>query len=256
MSPRFYDIHPLRFTADSIILMARHIFTIVNFMPHHNLLSESEQMYLVTIRKICESCTDTSIPIPHLAEELSILPVSVNQMVKKLAEAGYVEYIPYKGVELTILGREISTKILRHRRLWEVFLVKDLKMTLDEANSLTCRLEHITTEDVAQRLSTFLGEPTVCFHGSPIYKADGSNLNKEIFLSELKVGQSGHIVQVDADANVKSYLADEGIHSGSEININAINHSGAILLETSNGNQVTVAQNIAEKIVVETNIER
>ena len=148
-------------------------------MPHHNLLSESEQMYLVTIRKICESCTDTPIPIPHLAEELSVLPVSVNQMVKKLAEAGYVEYIPYKGVELTLKGREISTKILRHRRLWEVFLVKDLKMTLDEANTLTCRLEHITTEDVAQRLSIFLGDPTVCFHGSPIYKADGSNLNKK-----------------------------------------------------------------------------
>ena len=75
-------------------------------MPHHNNLSESEEMYLVTIRKICESCTDTSIPIPHLAEELAVLPVSVNQMVKKLAEAGFVEYIPYKGVELTAEGPE------------------------------------------------------------------------------------------------------------------------------------------------------
>ncbi len=139
-------------------------------MPNHNSLSESEQMYLVTIRKICETCTDTPIPIPQLAEELSVLPVSVNQMVKKLAEAGYVEYIPYKGVELTAEGRAISTRVLRHRRLWEVFLVKDLQMTLDQANDLTCRLEHITTEEVAQRLSSFLGDPTVCFHGSPIYQ--------------------------------------------------------------------------------------
>ncbi len=220
-------------------------------MPSHNILSESEQMYLVTIRKICETCTDASIPIPHLAEELSVLPVSVNRMVKKLAEAGYVEYVPYKGVELTTEGHAISTRILRHRRLWEVFLVKDLKMTLEEANSLTCRLEHITTEDVAQRLSIFLGNPKVCFHGSPIYGADGTKLNPEITLSELKVGQSGHVKSVAADPNVQSYLADQNIILGKEVTVNAINSSSAILVETENGNQVTIAKNIAEKIIVE-----
>ena len=224
-------------------------------MPHHNNLSESEEMYLVTIRKICESCTDTSIPIPYLAEELAVLPVSVNQMVKKLAEAGFVKYIPYKGVELTAKGRKISTRILRHRRLWEVFLVRELKMELDEASELACRLEHPIAEDVAQRLSTFLGDPEICFHGSPIYPGNGKKPSKEISLSQIKVGQHCHIVRVDADENTQLFLAEEGIHAGMQAIINAVSSIGAMLLETGNGYPTTVSKNIAKKIIVEAILE-
>ena len=80
-------------------------------MSSQNILSESEQMYLVTIRKICEHCDEIPIPISQIADELAVLPVSVNQMVKKLEESGWVTYIPYKGVELTAEGRKISSLI-------------------------------------------------------------------------------------------------------------------------------------------------
>lgn len=224
-------------------------------MPHHNNLSESEEMYLVTIRKICESCTDTTIPIPHLAQELDLLPVSVNQMVKKLTEAGLVEYQPYKGVELTAEGRRISTKILRHRRLWEVFLVRELKMVLDEAAELSCRLEHPISEDVAQRLSTFLGNPDVCYHGSPIYPGNGEKSNQEISLDQLKVGQHCHIIRVDSDQQTRSFLAEEGIHAGKQAAINAISSSGSILIKPDNGNPTCVSKQIAQKIYVEGTLE-
>jgi DtxR family Mn-dependent transcriptional regulator len=235
--------------------MVKHNFKGIILMPHHNNLSESEEMYLVTIRKICESCEDTPLPIPDLAEALAVQPVSVNQMIKKLTEAGLVEYTPYKGVELTEEGRGISTKILRHRRLWEVFLVGELKMSLDEADALACRLEHLTSEDVAQRLSTFLGDPSVCYHGSPIYAGDGSRLLEEISLAQIKVGQHCYIVRVNADEITHSFLAEEGINAGHKILVNATSKSGSMLLETSDGNQVTVAKNILEKIFVEANLE-
>ena len=220
-------------------------------MPHHNNLSESEEMYLVTIRKICESCTDTPIPIPHLAQELDVLPVSVNQMVKKLTEAGLVEYQPYKGVELTAEGLKISTRILRHRRLWEVFLVRELKMVLDEAAELSCRLEHPISEDVAQRLSSFLGNPEVCYHGSPIYPGKDKKPNQEISLNHLKVGQNCHIVHIDADQHTCSFLAEEGIHAGMEAVINAVSSSGSILIETANGRSTCISKQIAQKIYIE-----
>ena len=224
-------------------------------MPHHNNLSESEEMYLVTIRKICESCTDTPIPIPHLAQELDVLPVSVNQMVKKLTEAGFLEYQPYKGVELTEEGRKISTRILRHRRLWEVFLVRELKMVLDEAADLSCRLEHPISEDVAQRLSTFLGNPDVCYHGSPIYSGNDQKANKEISLDQLNVGQHCHIIRVVADQHSCSFLAEDGIHAGMDAVINAISSSGSILIETANGRSTCVSKQIAQKIFVEGTLE-
>ena len=93
-------------------------------MSDNTKLSDSEQMYLVMIRQICEHCEDTPVPIPEIAEGLEVQPVSVNQMIKKLAESDFVVYTPYKGVELTAEGLAISTKILRRRRLWEVFLVQ------------------------------------------------------------------------------------------------------------------------------------
>lgn len=224
-------------------------------MSHHNILSESEEMYLVTIRKICESCTDTPIPIPHLAQELDVLPVSVNQMVKKLSEAGLLEYQPYKGVELTDKGRMISTKILRHRRLWEVFLVRELKMGLDDAAELSCRLEHPITEDVAHRLSTFLGDPEICFHGSPIYHGNGKNPNKEISLCHTKVGQRCHIIRMVADQNTRSFLAEDGLRVGMEATVNAISGSGAMLLNTGNEHSAAISKKIAEKIFVEVILE-
>jgi len=235
--------------------MVRHNLFGDFFMPHHNTLSESEEMYLVTIRKICESCSDTPIPIPDLAAALAVLPVSVNQMIKKLSESDLVEYTPYKGVELTTEGRRISTRILRHRRLWEVFLVGELKMTLEEADALTCRLEHLTTEDVAKRLATFLGDPAVCYHGSPIYPGDGSDPRNEIPLTRIKVGQCCHVIRIEGDEHTRSFLAEEGISAGREISINASGNSGSLLLQTLDGNQVIVASNIIEQIFVEVILE-
>jgi DtxR family transcriptional regulator, Mn-dependent transcriptional regulator len=235
--------------------MVRHNLLGDIFMLDHNILSESEEMYLVTIRKICESCADTPIPIPDMAAALGVMPVSVNQMIKKLSEVGLVEYTPYKGVELTEEGRQISTKILRHRRLWEVFLVGELKMNLDEADTLTCRLEHLTTEDVARRLSLFLGNPAVCFHGSPIYPGDGSQPLVEIPLTQIKVGQCCYVIRVEADENTCAFLAEEGVSAGQKISVNASGNLGSTLLENSEGNQVIVAPNIIEKIFVEAILE-
>jgi len=199
MSSALCDILLLLFPLETGILMAKHILFTIYYMSNHNTLTESEEMYLVTIAKICESCTDTPIPIPDLADALDVLPVSVNQMVKKLAESGLVTYTPYKGVELTDNGRKIVTKVLRHRRLWEVFLVRDLSMDLEEADSLACRLEHFTSEDVAQRLSTFLGDPATCFHGSPIYPGNGETLPTGISLDQVKVGGDCQILRIETD---------------------------------------------------------
>jgi len=54
-----------------------------------------------------------------------------------MAEDGLVEYIPYKGVKLTKKGREQALSVLRHRRLWDVCLVRDLGMSLEGADALT-----------------------------------------------------------------------------------------------------------------------
>jgi Mn-dependent DtxR family transcriptional regulator len=131
-------------------------------------MSESEDMYLLTVAKLVEAGAQAPIPVSRLAQELSIQPISANQMIRKLEEAGWLRYTPYKGVELTQEGEGLALRTLRHRRLWEVFLVENLQLSLDEADEMACRLEHILPAEVAERLAGFLGYPATSPRGKPI----------------------------------------------------------------------------------------
>ena len=60
-------------------------------MVKHN-MSESEEMYLIVIAQANEM-GQHPVPLGHLAAELNVQPVSVNQMIKKLEEAGKVIFV-------------------------------------------------------------------------------------------------------------------------------------------------------------------
>jgi DtxR family transcriptional regulator, Mn-dependent transcriptional regulator len=220
-------------------------------MANQITLSASEEMYLVTIRKICEDCTDTPIPIPEIAAGLDVQPVSVNQMVKKLAEMGLVNYTPYKGVELTTEGRTISNRILRHRRLWEVFLVRDLQMEVEAADALACHLEHITAVDVGDRLSAFLDHPSVCYHGDPIPQIEEAS--QEPFagqpLTDLQAGEGGTLIRIDADGPAADFLAGEGFRPGARLTVLGVGSRGEVLAESPQG-RVQLSEGLAAQIRV------
>lgn len=214
-------------------------------------LSENEQMYLVTIAQLHESGSQGLVPLSKLADMLSFLPVSVNQMVRKLADDGLLIYQPYKGVDFTSSGREMVLRILRCRRLWEVFLVKHLQMDLDEADALACRMEHITSDSVAQRLSEFLGNPSVCYHGHPIPDLTNETLpRRQAPLSQLIVGQMGQVREVKTSPVAGTFLQGEGIYPGSQVCVLGIGDDGSALVETGS-RQVHLSAGVAGQVIVE-----
>ena len=214
-------------------------------------LSENEQMYLVTIAKLQESGDQGLIPLSDLAETLSFLPVSVNQMIRKLADDGLLRYQPYKGVDFTESGREMVQRILRYRRLWEVFLVKHLKMDLDEADALACRMEHITSDQVSERLAAFLEYPTVCYHGHPIPSLEVKTAAPiKVPLAQLAVGEAARVNNIEADPAARSFLQDEGFLPGSQVTTLGIGDDQAMLLEINN-RQVYLTAKLASSVVVE-----
>ncbi|MFH1328727.1 MAG: metal-dependent transcriptional regulator [Candidatus Bathyarchaeota archaeon] len=106
--------------------------------------------------------------IKDIAESLKFKPPSVVEMLKKLAERNYVEYIDRKGAKLTPKGRKAITQIIRNHRLIEVLLKDTLHEELDE--NAVCGLEHHMTENIANALCTLLKHPSKCPHGRPIPK--------------------------------------------------------------------------------------
>jgi DtxR family Mn-dependent transcriptional regulator len=118
-------------------------------------------MYLITVAVAEEDGRPAPWPLAGLAEALGISPISANQMVRRLADRGLVEYHPYRGVSLTPRGRRAARRVLRGRRLWATFLVEHLGFTPGEADALACSLEHVTPPAAADRLARYLGDPAV-----------------------------------------------------------------------------------------------
>lgn len=214
-------------------------------------MSESEEMYLVTIAMLKEMGESLPISVSRLANELNIKPVSVNQMIRKLKEAGLVSYKAYKGVSLTEEGERVALNILRNRRLWEVFLVENLKILVHEASELACRLEHILPEAAADRLAIFLGEPIVSPHGKPIPQLKPKeSLRSDVLLRQLKINQQSVITQVDADPASHAFLSGEGLQPGSMVTVLGVGHADAILVQVDE-HTVFLAENIANQIWVQ-----
>ncbi len=199
--------------------------------------SESEEMYLITIAMAVEDGHQGPVPVPQLAEALQLSRVSANEMVKKLAARGLVEYVPYKGAVLSAEGERIANTILRRRRLWSVFLSERLGLTPKAADTVACEFEHITPGDVAQRLSEFLGDPRISPQGKPIPSpaGDAAADRPSRPLPELPVGLRAEVVRVEADAAARSFLVDQGIGPGAEVTLLGVADGGGCLLATDGG---------------------
>ena len=191
------------------------------------------------------------MPISRIAEKLEIHPVSVNQMMNKLADLGYVEYTPYKGVELLNRGQDEANRLIRNRRIWEVFLVDNLKLPLSIAEELACDLEHVTNQMVISRLEEYLGFPRFSPKGKPIPAGNESfPSGEEQLLSEAPVGQGGIISGIKCEGQDLNFITEQGLHKGLCINVAARGKANEILLEYADG-KIIINEELAENIIIE-----
>jgi DtxR family transcriptional regulator, Mn-dependent transcriptional regulator len=212
-------------------------------------LSESEEMYLATIARIQEADWPGPAPLSRLADELGVLPVSANQMVRKLEEANLVVYLPYKGVELTEKGLAEALRILRHRRLWEVFLVKNLDYTPEEADLLACRLEHTLPPEAAERLADFLGNPVESPSNKPIPPVQALTIHQNFIpLSQIGLDEIALVGDIAVEAAARDFLARQGIHCGARVHLAGSGDRGDYLIRTDSGRTILLSQELTQAI--------
>ncbi|NND84013.1 MAG: metal-dependent transcriptional regulator [Acidimicrobiia bacterium] len=219
--------------------------------PHTHATSETEEMYLITIAMAVEDGHEGPVPLPRLGREMDVSRVSANEMVKKLVEKGYVTYTPYRGVDLTDEGKLIANDVLRRRRLWAVFLSEHLGLTPSAADTVACEFEHITPSAVAQRLSSFLGDPTVGPGGKPIPAAEGTTSPAGRSLADSPVGQGVVIRSIEGDQALRAFLADEGIVEGAPLVVTALAGDGSCLVESTTAT-VRLSAGVASAVRVAT----
>ena len=149
-----------------------------------------------------------------IASKLSVSSAAVTDMLKKLATDGLIVYHPYKGIKITIEGEKYARNIVRHHRIWEVFLNQIVGIPLDKVHHEADMLEHSSSDDLINRIDEILNFPKYDPHGDPIPSKDGKipELKKNIKLSNLKEGRSGKIIRLnDFDENFLAYITKIGI---------------------------------------------
>ncbi len=117
---------------------------------------------------------DERVPVGDIATHLRVSAPSVTGMVQKLQGMGLVQYARYDGVRLSAKGRKIALEIVRHHRLWELYLHTRLGVPLDRVDVEAERLEHVLSDDMEELLSRALGDPTHDPHGDPIPTKSGA----------------------------------------------------------------------------------
>ena len=209
--------------------------------------SEAEEMYLITVARAIEDGELPPVSVSTVAKTLDVSSVSANQMVKKLAGLGLLEYTPYKGVSLTDEGAELANVVLRNRRLWGVFLVDHLGLSPRRADEVACEMEHVTPAEVADRLSDFLGDPVTGPQGKAIPARGRSSQEHGRSLGEAHVGSQ--VVVAAVPASLGEFLEAQGLGIGSEATVSAIGADGSIVLIAAEG-PVHVSRDMADQIGV------
>ncbi len=180
---------------------------------------------------------DDTVLTTSLAKHLGVGAGSVTDMIKKLSDRQLLHYEPYQGVKLTEEGKRLALKMVRRHRLWEMFLVTFLNYTWDEVHDEAERLEHVTSDELENRLDKALGFPKVDPHGDPIPTADGE-LNEISYttLSDCNVDDEGIIVRVSDDSpEVLQLLTKLGLELNTKIQlIHKVKFDGSVIIKMKN----------------------
>ncbi len=190
-----------------------------------------------------------------LARRLGVRPASVTGMLKRMAQAGLVEYRPRAGARLTPQGRRLALQVIRKHRLLERFLHDILGFPWDQVHAEAERLEHAVSDEFIQRLAAWLGEPEQDPHGHPI---PGPDLKppprRGIPLDHIPVGRPVRVVQVsDRDAVALRRLAELGLRPGQQLVIRRRTPLDALLdIELQpQGAQIVLGPALAHYVLVE-----
>ena len=182
--------------------------------------SEAVENYAKAIYSL-QNRTGEPVATNDLADRLHVTPASASGMIKKLADQGLVEHVPYRGVQLTHDGEQVALEVLRHHRLLELYLVEQLGVPWDRVHEEAEALEHVISEDLEARIAAKLGNPTHDPHGDPIPNAklqiDESTTRS---LADLEPGDRGQFVRVsDSDPAMLRYLSERGVALGDALEV-------------------------------------
>lgn len=215
--------------------------------------SFTEENYLKAIYKIAEKTDNEGVSTNEIAFAMSTKAASVTDMLKKLADKSLIDYKKYQGVKLTSKGEKVAVDIIRKHRLWELFLVDKLGFKWDEVHDIAEQLEHIQSDELIDRLDSYLDFPKYDPHGDPIPNKSGIFASKKMLdLFEMPVGFKGQISGVSDHSPVfLKHLEKIGITLGVEIKVEDKNQfDNSFWISVANADPIFISKEVTKNLLV------
>ena len=174
--------------------------------------------------------------------------------LRTLEEKGFLEIEKEGRIHLTEKGKKRASDIIRRHRLAEVLFHEVFDLEKEKLEGPACTFEHIISEELVDKICSFLGHPTHCPHGMPIPRGECCRLLvKEVkpLVEKLTEVPPGSVVKVHyivpASKKVLQRLVSLGLHPGKKIKV--LQKNPAYVLEID-GSLIAVDRDIAENIYV------
>ncbi len=209
--------------------------------------SENREDYLINILRLTEG--KSTVRTSELATYMNVAPASVTEMLRVLADAGYVNYVKYRGVSLTPAGLEYARNIRRKHHVLERFLVDVLGIPHEEAHRQACQMEHAISDESINRICRMIG--TKVDHDCTTCDNPCGNITRiDNTAASMRAGEIGRISHLKGqDGTVVKKLISLGFVPGQEIALDSVD--GDMLVFSSEGNVIAVDRKLASVICVD-----
>jgi DtxR family Mn-dependent transcriptional regulator len=231
---------------------------------------KSVEDYLKTVYVLSRNGAGASTT--EISRAMKVAPASVTEMLKKLAENGYVNYSPYHGSTLTQTGIREAQKVARKHRLLEKFLSDVLHIKNDEVHTQACEMEHALSDEAEESLCRFLKHPDTCPDDGKIIPACnlpftsceeciemhkkgleevGKRQQNLISICNLKAGMRAKVSFIRGEHRVLQRLLDMGLTPGTFIRVERVAPLKGPVEVCVRGSKVAFGQDIAANVFVE-----
>ncbi len=104
-----------------------------------------------------------TVKTTEISSNLQVDPSTTSKTLNELAVAGYLNHIPYRGVDLTELGKAYTEFLIRRHRILSLLLTH-YGLSSEEACNEVSRFEAFVSKDTIDKICSSMGHPmfSVC----------------------------------------------------------------------------------------------
>ena len=194
------------------------------------------------VKAIFQLGNGSAVKAADVARYLNVSPVSVSKARRSLERDGLLGAATGsspRALQLSPKGRRLAVAMVRRHRLVETFLHRSLGVELENLHAEAERIEHVISDEIADRLAQFLEFPTCDPHGHDIpYRARDAPAERLSSLANVEPGTAVRVASLDdRDAGVVRRLRVRGVLPGLVATVRAVD-AVAVSLRSAIGDVV------------------